>query len=55
MISEERYAIGTMTVLVNGDIGVLFEKDDHEENEFVRFTLEWLTDGKDRYEAPKKQ
>lgn len=48
-------AYSSMTVLHNGDIGVLFEKDDHEQNAFVRFTLEWLTDGKDRYEAPKKK
>ena len=48
-------AYSSMTVLANGDIGVLFEKDDHEENVFVRFSLEWLTDGKDHYEAPKKQ
>ena len=37
----------------NGDSGLLFEKDDHKQNMFVRFTLEWLTDGGDRYEAPK--
>jgi len=46
-------AYSSMTVLANGDIGVLFEKDDHKENCFVRFSLEWFTDGKDRYEAPK--
>lgn len=46
-------AYSSMTVLANGDIGVLFEKDDHEENTFARFSLEWLTDGKDRYTVPK--
>lgn len=43
-------AYSSLTVLENGDIGLLFEKDDHKENMFVRFTLEWLTDGKDVYE-----
>lgn len=42
-------AYSTLTVLKNGDIGLLFEKDDHKENEFVRFSLEWLTDGRDRF------
>lgn len=46
-------AYSSLTILKNGDIGLLFEKDDHEENVFVRFTLEWLTDGKDKYEPPK--
>jgi len=46
-------AYSTLTILDNGDIGLLFEKDDHKENVFVRFTLEWLTDGSDRYEPPQ--
>lgn len=37
-------AYSTMTVLKNGDIGVLFEKDDYEENVFVRFGLSWIED-----------
>lgn len=40
-------AYSTMTILKNGQIGLLFEKDDYTENVFVRFTLEWLTDGND--------
>lgn len=40
-------AYSTMTILHNGDIGLFFEKDDHQENVFVRFSLEWLTDGED--------
>lgn len=40
-------AYPSMTALENGDIGVLFEKDDYTENVFVRFSLEWLTDGED--------
>ncbi len=46
-------AYSTLTILANGDIGLLFEKDDYNQNAFVRFTLEWLTQGKDRYEPPK--
>ncbi len=36
-------AYSTMTVLRNGDIGLLFEKDDYTENLFVTFSMEWLT------------
>lgn len=48
-------AYSTLTVLENGEIGLLFEKDSHRENVFVRFTLEWLTDGKDTIEAYKSK
>jgi sialidase-1 len=40
-------AYSTLTVLENGDVGVLFEKDDYTENVFVRFSLQWLTHGED--------
>lgn len=42
-------AYSSLTILDNGEIGLLFEKDGYRENVFVRFTLEWLTDGEDRY------
>ena len=42
-------AYSSLTVLENGEIGLLFEKDDYTENVFVRFSLEWLTDGADKY------
>jgi len=32
--------------------GTIVCHDDHEANMFVRFTLEWLTDGADRYVPP---
>lgn len=48
-------AYSSLTVLKNGEIGLLFEKDDYKENVFVRFSLEWLTDGLDKYEPPKSQ
>jgi len=41
-------AYSSMTILENGDIGVLFEKDYYSQNMFVSFSLEWLTDGQDR-------
>lgn len=47
-------AYSTLTVLDNGDIGLVFEKDNYTENPFVSFSLEWLTDGADHFSAPKK-
>jgi len=47
-------AYSTLTVLANGDIGLVFEKDYYTENPFVSFSLEWLTDGADQYTAPNK-
>jgi len=46
-------AYSSLTVLQNGDIGLIFEKDDHNENAFVHLTLDWLTDGKDKYIIPQ--
>ncbi len=43
-------AYSSLTVLKNGDIGVFFEKDNYTENVFVSFSLDWLTDGKDKIE-----
>lgn len=46
-------AYSSLTVLENGEIGLLFEKEDYDEIVFVRFSLEWLTNGEDRYEKPQ--
>jgi sialidase-1 len=46
-------AYSSLCVLENGDIGLFFEKDDHKENVFVKFTLDWLTDGNDSFKQPK--
>jgi len=46
-------AYSSLTILKNGDIGLFFEKDNYKENVFVSFSLEWLTDGKDRIGGPK--
>ncbi|MCB0475957.1 MAG: exo-alpha-sialidase, partial [Flavobacteriaceae bacterium] len=43
-------AYSSLTVLPNGDIGLFFEKDDYTNNNFVSFSLDWLTNGKDTLE-----
>ncbi len=43
-------AYSDLTILANGDIGLFFEKNNYTENPFVSFSLEWLTDGKDKLE-----
>lgn len=43
-------AYSSLTVLANGDLAVFFEKDYYTKNVFVSFSLEWLTDGVDKYE-----
>jgi len=48
-------AYSSLTILDNGDIGLLFEKDDHKENVFVRFSLAWLTNLEDKYEIPMRK
>ena len=47
-------AYSSLTILENGDIGVFFEKDSYKENPFICFSLEWLTDGEDKYKKPVK-
>lgn len=49
-IYSGRSAYSSLSVLKNGDIGLFFEKDGYEENVFVRFTLDWLTNGEDQLE-----
>lgn len=46
-------AYSSMSILANGDIGLFFEQDNYQENVFVRLTLEWLTDGNDKYTIPR--
>jgi sialidase-1 len=46
-------AYSSMSILANGDIGLFFEKDNYQENVFVRLPLEWLTDGNDKYTIPQ--
>lgn len=42
-------AYSTLCILPNGDIGLLYEKDDYKDNDFIRMSLEWLTDNLDKY------
>ena len=46
-IYEGESAYSCMSILENGMIGLFFEKDNYKDNVFVRFPLEWLTDGND--------
>jgi len=41
-IYEGGSAYSTLTPLPNGEIGLLFEKDDYKENVFTKFSLDWL-------------
>ena len=47
-IYEGGSAYSSLCILKSGDIGLFFEKDNYQDNVFVRFTLEWLTSGQDR-------
>jgi sialidase-1 len=47
-------AYSSLTILKNGELGLFFEKDDHTENVFVKMSLDWLTDGKDKIIKPSK-
>ncbi len=42
-------AYSDMTVLPNGDIGLIYEKDNYKYIVFDRFTLSWLTNGSDSF------
>ena len=51
VIQEGSAAYSSLVVLPDRSIGLLFERGDrspYEKITFVRFTLEWLTEGKDR-------
>lgn len=48
-------AYSSMTVLSNGDIGLFFEKDNYQQNAFIKLTLEWLTDGHDSFSIPQNE
>ncbi len=54
-IYKDGSAYSSMSILLNGDIGLFFEKDNYQENVFVRIKLEWLTDGNDKYIIPQPE
>ncbi|MCD6597141.1 MAG: exo-alpha-sialidase, partial [Bacteroidales bacterium] len=47
-------AYSSLSILKNGNIALFFEKDNYKENAFVSFSLEWLSDGKDKYQKPQQ-
>lgn len=53
-IYEGPSAYSSLTILKNGDIAVFFEKDDYSQNNFVSFSLDWLTNGKDIFKKSSK-
>ena len=54
IINPGSSAYSDLTILENGDIAVFYEAEGHRSNEVVVFTLDWLTDGRDKYTKPKK-
>jgi len=48
LIYPEQSAYSCLTVLSDGTIGLLYEADSYRKITFARFSLEWLTDGKDK-------
>lgn len=46
-------AYSCLTVLPDGNIGLFYERDVCQKMQFIRFSLAWLTDGKDSYKAAK--
>ncbi len=48
-------AYSSLSILKNGNIALFFEKDNYKENAFVSFSLEWLSNGKDKYQKPQQK
>jgi sialidase-1 len=48
------FAYSVLTALPDGTIGCLLETDNANRIVFARFTLEWLTDGRDSLPPDKK-
>ena len=46
------FGYSVLTALPDGTIGCLFESDDAKKIVFARFTLDWLSDGKDALKEP---
>ncbi len=54
VITSKSAAYSSMTKLKNGDIAIFYETDGYKSNVVEIVTLEWITDGKDRYTKPKR-
>lgn len=50
VICPGSFAYSSLTALPDGTIGCLFESDNYQRIRFARFTLDWLTEGKDTWE-----
>ncbi len=48
LIYKGSSAYSSMAALADGRIGMFYERDDYAKITFTSFTLDWLTDGKDR-------
>ena len=51
LLYEGSSAYWDLVALPDGTIGCLYERDDYGRITFARFTLQWLTDGKDSLAA----
>jgi sialidase-1 len=49
VLCKEAFAYSCLTSLSDGTIGCLYEADGTQKIRFARFTLDWLTEGKDQY------
>ena len=52
MLHAGSFAYSALTSFADGTIGCLFEADNTNRIVFARFTLDWLSDGKDAVKAP---
>lgn len=54
VLCKEAFAYSCLTALPGGAIGCLYEADGMSKIVFARFTLDWLTEGKDRLEKTER-
>lgn len=55
-LNQEKYCYSSLAhVGKNGEVGLLYETDDSKEIRFTTFTIDWLTDGKDKIILPKRR
>lgn len=54
VLCEEGFAYSCLTALPDGTVGCLYEAGGTSKIVFARFTLDWLTAGKDRLEPAKR-
>jgi len=50
VLNQDSFAYSCLTALPDGTLGCLYEADGTKRIVFARFTLDWLTDGKDHLE-----